>query len=100
MSSYFSNKADHLKCFDGCFQDLFNSARCILVHLPSRFSYKSFVRDWMGHSYISTFPVFAGPSGIRAGCDIENNGRFEAERPPALAGPPLDGRAATSVPFV
>ena len=41
----------------------------------------------------------AGPSGIRAGWAIEFNDRFEAERPPASAEPPLGGRAASSVPY-
>ena len=31
---------------------------------------------------------------------VSINGRFEAERPPASAGPPLGGQAATSVPYV
>ena len=44
--------------------------------------------------------AFAGPSGIRARWGIEINGRFEAERPPASAGPPSDGWAATSVHYV
>ena len=39
--------------------------------------------------------ALAGLSGIRAGWGIETNGRFEAERPTALARPPLGGRAAT-----
>ena len=44
--------------------------------------------------------LLAVPSGIRAGGLIEINGRFEAERPPVLAGPPSGGRAASSVPYV
>ena len=47
------------------------------------------------------FPgLLAGSSGIRDGWVIEINGRFEAERPPASAGPPSHGRAASSVPYV
>ena len=46
-----------------------------------------------------TYPIFAGPSGIRAGWGIEINGRFEAERPPALAGPPLGGQTGTLTPL-
>ena len=49
------------------------------------------------HTY--TYPAFAGPSGIRAGWGIETNGRFEAERPSALAGPPSGGRAAFMTPM-
>ena len=45
------------------------------------------------------YPALAGPSGIRAGWGIEINGRFEAERPPALNGPPSRGRAATLTPL-
>ncbi len=49
--------------------------------------------DQLEHTYI------AGLSGIRAGWGIEINGRFEAERPPASAGPPSGGRAATMTPL-
>ena len=31
---------------------------------------------------------------------VSNNGRFEAERPPASVGPPSGDQAATSVSFV
>ena len=51
------------------------------------------------HPTIDTSLALAGPSGIRAGWGIETNGRFEAERPPTLAGPPSGGRAATLTPF-
>ena len=44
---------------------------------------------------INTSPAFVRLSGIRAGWGIEINGRFEAERPPASAGPPSEGRTAT-----
>ena len=43
---------------------------------------------------INTSLAFAGPSGIRIRWGIEINGRFEAERPPALAGLPSGGQAA------
>ena len=43
--------------------------------------------------------ALAGPSGIRAGWGIEINGRFEAERSPASAGPPSGWRAATLIFF-
>ena len=36
---------------------------------------------------INNSPAFAGSSGIRAGWGIEINGIFEAEKPPASAGP-------------
>ena len=48
----------------------------------------------------NTSPAFAGPSGIRAGCGIKINGRFEAKRPPGSVGPPSGVRAATFVPYV
>ena len=44
---------------------------------------------------LDTSPAFAGLSGIRVGWGIEINGRFVAERPPALV-----GWAATFVPCV
>ena len=58
---------------------------------------------WAVHTVvliIASTGLLAGPSGIRVGWVIEINGRFEAERPPASAGPPLGGQAATSVPYV
>ena len=49
---------------------------------------------------LDTNLAFAGSSGILAGWGIEISGRFEAERPPASAGPPSGGRAANNVPYV
>ena len=43
--------------------------------------------------------ALAGPSGIRARWGIKINGRFEAEMPLTLAGPPSGGRAATLTPL-
>ena len=43
--------------------------------------------------------LLAGPSGIGVGWGIETNGRFEAERPPTLVGPPSGGRAAFQTPL-
>ena len=52
------------------------------------------------YTYIRyTSPAFTGPSGIRAGWGIETNGRFDAEKLPALAMPPSGGRAATLTPL-
>ena len=51
------------------------------------------------HFQTNTYLAFAGSSDIRVGWGIEVNGRFEAERPPASAGPPSDGRAATLTPL-
>ena len=48
---------------------------------------------------LHTYLGFAGPSGIHVGLGIEMNGRFEAERPPASAGPPLGWRAAFLTPM-
>ena len=42
--------------------------------------------DQICTSQITSSGFIAGPSGIRAGWVIEINGRFEAKRPPALAG--------------
>ena len=39
----------------------------------------------------NTSQALAGPSGIRARWGIETNGRFEAEKTLASAGPPLGG---------
>ena len=46
-----------------------------------------------------TSPALDGPSGIRAGWGIKINSRFEAERPPALAGPLSGWQAATLIPL-
>ena len=51
------------------------------------------------------FPGLCWASGIRTRWGIKINGRFEAERlpalaGPALAGPALGGQAATFVPYV
>ena len=48
-----------------------------------------------------TYLALAGPSGISAVWGIEINGRFEAERPLALAsaGPHSGGQAATLTPL-
>ena len=48
---------------------------------------------------MDTSLALAGLYGIHAGWGIEINGRFEAERPPALAGSASDGRAAILTPL-
>ena len=48
---------------------------------------------------INTSLAFAGPSDIRVRWGIKINGRFEAKRLPALAGPPSGGRAAFMTPM-
>ena len=46
-----------------------------------------------------TYLAFAGPSGIAAGRVSTINGRLEAERSSASAGPPSGGRAASLTPL-
>ena len=53
---------------------------------------------FMAYTKDNTSLAFAGPFSIRAGSDIETNGRFQAERPPASAGSPSGARATISVP--
>ena len=59
----------------------------------------------LGKVWIQLFPLqrtylaLTGLSGIRVRWGIKVNGRFEADRPPALVGPLSGGRAATLTPL-